>query len=224
MQFLFRNEDDAFKRVTHLKRFLLPAIIVFLIAVPIAAVPQASATSGAAGMPTGDTATASFTVRAPVTMAVSYSIVGGGSPTAPVFHYVLNGVSKSLTLSNTSKSVSTDAGSAWWVTTNPLGGSNSSQRWYSAQQLTGTASATTIKFMFQHQYYLTMKASPTGASTIAPTSDWYNSGQKVTITANVNHPHPLRGWTGTGIGSYTGTANPATVTMNSAITETANFA
>jgi hypothetical protein len=46
-------------------------------------------------------ASASFAVM-PVQMTVGDSVVGGGTPTAPTFHYVLNGASKSLTLSKTS--------------------------------------------------------------------------------------------------------------------------
>jgi hypothetical protein len=57
-------------------------------------------------------------------MIVSYSILGGGNPTAPVFHYVLKGLSKSLTLTKVTTKVTVDTGSTWSVTPNPLGGSN----------------------------------------------------------------------------------------------------
>jgi hypothetical protein len=154
-------------------------------------------------------------------MTVSYSVVGGGSPTAPVFKYVVKGVSKSLTLSKTGKAVSVDAGSTWSVTPNPLGGSSSSQQWISTQTLTGTASAATIVFAFQHQYYLTIKVSGPGSVTVS--SGWYNAGQSVTIKATPNSGHKFKSWTGTGAGSYTGTSASHTITMNAAITETATF-
>jgi hypothetical protein len=165
--------------------------------------------------------TATTTTPSTVMMTVSYSVVGGGTPTPPVFHYVLKGVSKSLTLTTTPMTVSVDVGSTWSVTPNPLGGSTSSQQWYSTQTLTGTASATPIIFTFQHQYYLTMLVS--GPGTVTPSSGWYNSGQTVTIKATENSGHTFKSWTGSGTGSYTGTTNPATITMNSAITETATF-
>jgi len=154
-------------------------------------------------------------------MTVSYSIVGGGSPTAPVFHYVLNGVSKSLALTKKAKAVPVDPGSTWSVTMNPLGGSGSSQRWYSTQALSGTASSTQIVFTFQRQYLLTMLVN--GPGTVTPSNGWYNSGATVTITAIANPGHTFKSWTGTGKGHFKGTSNPATITMNSAITETANF-
>ena len=244
------------------------------------------------------------------TMVVSYGVVGGGSPTAPVFHYVLGGVGRSLTLPlNTPKSVQVDTGSAWsvtpnpltgstsserwdsnqalfgkassttivftfyhqtlhtlsytvagggtpsapafqssqfgspasvtltttptglwfdvgasWTVTNPLGGSTSSERWYTSHATSGTiSSASTTAFSYQHQYLLTMLASPTTAGTVTPTTGWYNAGSKVTIKATAKTGHTFKSWKGTGTGSYTGTSNPATVTMNSAVTETANF-
>jgi len=167
-----------------------------------------------------DSAQATFTVD-PVTMTVSYSVVGGGSPTAPVFHYVVYGVGKSLTLTKVATNVKVDGGSSWSVTPNPLGGSGSSQRWHSTQPLSGTASATTIQFIFQHQYYLTMVVH--GPGTVTPSSGWYNAGDKLTITATANAGHIFKSWTGAGSGSYTGFSSSHTITMNSAIIETATF-
>jgi hypothetical protein len=167
--------------------------------------------------------TTTSTAPGQVTMTVSYSVVGSGTPTAPVFHYILKGASKSLTLTTTPTKVSADSGSTWSITPNPLTGSTSTQRWYSAQALTGKASGTTIVFTFQHQFVLTMKAN--GPGTVSPSSGtWYNAGAKVTITATPNSGHKFKSWTGSGSGSYTGAKSPVTITMNSAITETANFA
>jgi hypothetical protein len=155
-------------------------------------------------------------------MKVSYSVAGGGSGySAPVFHYLLNGVSSTLTLTTIPKSVLVDAGKGWSVTPNPLTGSGSSQRWYSSQSLTGTGSAETIVFTFQHQYHLTMNAS--GPGTVTPSSAWYSSGAKVIITASAKSGHKVKSWTGSGTGSYTGTSKTHTITINSAITETATF-
>jgi len=162
-------------------------------------------------------------VRSAVTMTVSYSVVDGGSPTAPVFHYVLAGVSHSLTLTEVTKSVSVDAGTTWYVTPNPLGGSNSSEQWYSMQPLNGTASTTNIQFLFQHQYYLTMNLNPTGGGTVTPNSGWYGADQGVMITAKANSDYKFKSWTGTGSGSFTGTSTSHVIAMRSAITETANF-
>src|SRR5208283_4882359 len=71
------------------------------------------------------------------------------------------------------------------------------------------------------QYYLTMIANVGG--TVSPSSWWYNSGQTVTITATPDSMYNFNSWSGGGIGSFTSISNPSTITMNSPITETANF-
>jgi hypothetical protein len=158
-------------------------------------------------------------------MAVSYLIVGGGTPAAPVFHYVLNGAAKSLTLSKTSKSVPVDGGTTWSVTPDPLGGSSSSQRWWAdPSTLSGTASSSsTTVFSYQHQYDLTMKVSSATEGTVTPSSGWQNAGASVPIQAYPNSGYVFTRWTGSGTGSYSGTTNPDTVTMNGPITEAAQF-
>jgi len=160
--------------------------------------------------------------KSSITMTVSYSVLGGGSPSAPIFHYVLNGVAKTLTLTTTATVVSVDAGTAWSVIPNPLTGSSSSQQWIATVPLSGTTTTTIIAFPFQHQYKLTMKAS--GPGTVSPSSGWQNAGAKVTITAKPNSGHKFNSWKGTATGSYTGTSASHTITMNAAITETATFA
>ena len=192
----------------------------------------------------GDSATTTFLVTVEqVTMTVSYSVVGGGTPTAPTFNYVLNGASKSLTLTKTATAVSADAGSAWSVTPNPLKGSGSTERWYSNQTLTGTASATAIVFSFQNQYYLTIAAlimEPSfiyiytyvsGGGTFLPSSGWYNAGSSVTISASANPGYKFLEWLNgppccgcSTKGGYCGTnPNPPNFKMTTPITENAIF-
>jgi hypothetical protein len=155
-------------------------------------------------------------------MTLSYVVIGGGTPSAPIFYYYAKGGAKTLTLTKKPKIVSVDAGTTWWVSPNPLSGSSSSQQWIAdASTVTGIASNETVTFTFQHQYYLTMHAK--GLGSVVPVSGWQNSGLTVTITAIPNSGHKFNSWTGTGLGCYKGTSNPATVTMNAAITETATF-
>jgi len=167
--------------------------------------------------------TVSATFISAVTMTVSYSVLGGGSPSAPVFNYVHLGVSMKLTLTGTPTMVNADQGSSWSVT-NPLQGSTSSERWWASQATKGMASsAQTINFIYQHQYLLTTKVNPTGGGTVSPTSGWENSSLTVSIQATANVNYGFLSWTGSGTGSYSGTNNPATITVNGPITETAGF-
>src|SRR5205085_5310152 len=81
--------------------------------------------------------------------------------------------------------------------------------------------STTYSANFTTQYFLTMNAGTGG--TVSPTSNWHNAGQSVQITANPNSGFSFNNWTGSGNGSFSGTSNPATVSMNGPITETASF-
>jgi len=70
---------------------------------------------------------------------------------------------------------------------------------------------------------LTMQVSPSGAGTTTPTSWWYYLGDTVTISATATNGYVFNSWTGTGLGSYSGSLKDETITMNGPITETANF-
>lgn len=85
----------------------------------------------------------------------------------------------------------------------------------------GTVSATYTVNVYCY-FYLTMQVSGNGY--VSPSSGNQIAGSQVTITGTPNLGcHSFYHWTGTGTGSYSGTNNPATITMDSAITETATF-
>jgi hypothetical protein len=86
-----------------------------------------------------------------------------------------------------------------------------------AQSHSITVSATaTYTANFQRQYYLTMQVSPAGSGTVSPGSDWRNSGSSVSISATANAGYTFTSWSDGG-------AQTHSITINSAITETANF-
>ena len=83
-----------------------------------------------------------------------------------------------------------------------------------------TANATyTASFTTQHM--LTMSAGAGGS--VSPSSGFRNAGSVVSISATPSAGFGFGGWTGSGSGSYSGANNPASVTMNGPITETAAF-
>ena len=59
--------------------------------------------------------------------------------------------------------------------------------------------------------------------TVSPASGWKNSGTTVSISATPASGYSFSNWTGTGTGSYSGTNNPASITMGGPITENASF-
>ena len=118
-----------------------------------------------------------------------------------------------------------------------LGGEGQTRYTFASWQGTGTGSYTgperhvqvtmsgpvTEIAQWDEEYYLEV-ASAYGETT---GQGWYAPGEQVSIglTAEMEAEEGTRlafqGWTGAGAGSYTGPANPATVTMNGPIVETA---
>lgn len=83
--------------------------------------------------------------------------------------------------------------------------------------------ATSLTAYMKLQYYLTMKTSPLTGGSVSPSSGWRDADSRVTISATPASDYRFDRWVGSGSGSYTGSSNPAHITMNSPITETANF-
>jgi hypothetical protein len=74
---------------------------------------------------------------------------------------------------------------------------------------------------FNTQYFLAMTAGTGG--TVAPASGWRNSGAAVSITGKPAPGYSFTNWTGTGPGSFSGTTNPASVTVGAPISAMATF-
>jgi len=85
------------------------------------------------------------------------------------------------------------------------------------------AAPATVNATYETQYYLTMQANPSEGGSVLPPSEWRDAGSTVTIQATPASNYAFSSWSGSGNGNYSGTSNPATVTMNGPITETANF-
>jgi hypothetical protein len=98
-------------------------------------------------------------------------------------------------------------------------------KWSDNGAISHTVAPTTNKNFtatFNTQYYLTMTQGTGG--TVSPSSGWKNSGAAISITAKPASGYSFSNWSGTGTGSFSGTANPASITMSGPITETAGFA
>jgi len=84
---------------------------------------------------------------------------------------------------------------------------------------------TTQSITFKTQYYLTMK---TNVGATSPGSGWFDANSEVTISAtaplaNAAECYLWCGWIGKGAGSCTGKSNPAIVTMDGPVSETATW-
>jgi hypothetical protein len=88
----------------------------------------------------------------------------------------------------------------------------------------GGSVATTLLLTYP-QAVLTMRATPVGAGTVTPSTGAFVIGSTETIAATAASGYHFVAWAGSGAtGNYSGSANPASVTVNGEITETATFA
>jgi len=176
---------------------------------------------------TGASSSASVTMDSPVSETSTYvtnvvftesGLAGGTSWSVTLNGNILSSTGASITFNNlvpASYSWSTNTGiscgTGCQYSPSPPSGSISTASGSTAQPLT-----------YAKQYYLTMAPGSNGA--ISPSSGWYNSGATPTITGTPNSGYSFISWAGTGAGSYNGAANPTTVMMSSAISETGSFA
>jgi len=68
-----------------------------------------------------------------------------------------------------------------------------------------------------------MVANPSAGGAVGPLSGFYAAGSNQNITATANPGYVFAGWTCVGAGCYGGANASSTVTMNNALTQTANF-
>jgi len=169
-----------------------------------------------------------------------------GSPTTTTVTIIDNDISPLITVSvqtnpvgrsftvdgttyTTTQTLSWTAGSSHTISTaSPQSGGTGTQyvwnNWSDGGGISHSVSPagnTTYAANFTTQYFMTMNAGTGG--TVSPPSGYFNSGQGVQISATANTGFTFAGWAGSGAGSFTGSTNPATVTMNGPISETASF-
>ncbi|MGD1054482.1 MAG: hypothetical protein ABR867_00150 [Nitrososphaerales archaeon] len=154
-------------------------------------------------------------------VSVSYIVIGGGTPAAPTFHYKALGASKSVVLAKTSKAIWADG--APYSSTNPLGGSTTTQKWFSSKAAGTVSSTMPIVVAYHHQFHVTVTSS--GAGTTSPASGWHNAGSTIGIKATPAPSHHFRKWTSDTAQIKTASPSNATTTatINGAGTITATF-
>jgi len=174
-----------------------------------------------------------FSLNVPETSTqVTWQLSGVSSDAAgPILN--IDGVS--YTFADFPKSFSWNAGSPHTVSaatqiTASVGKQYSFLSWTNGDGLSGPSgtyvapsSVQTVTVNYDVQYYLTVQANPVNGGSTGPPSGWQNAGGSVQIAAAPNPGFNFVGWTGSGPGSYSGSVNPVTVTMNGPVTEIASF-
>ncbi len=175
----------------------------------------------------GSSSTITITMDSNKTVTANFTQTGGGGTTYTLLVSIEPSGAGTVSL-NPSGGVYT-AGTVVQLTAIPNSGYQF-DGW--SGNLTGTQNPTTITMnsnktvtanfsQVTQTYTLTTSVSPTGAGTVSlnPSGGVYTAGTQVTLTATANSGYVFSSWSG----DLTGTTNPATITMDSNKTVTANF-
>jgi hypothetical protein len=154
---------------------------------------------------------------------VSYSIVAGGTPGAPIFTATEFGSPLTQTLTIQPQGLWIDSSAPYSITA-LLSGTTSSERWQPKGSLTGAIiSSSIINIPYDHQYYITISQNPAAGGSVSFVSGWYDAGTSFQIVATTGAGWQFENWNGSGLGSYSGDNSSAGIDVNSPITETATF-
>jgi hypothetical protein len=160
-------------------------------------------------------------VAAWATVPVTFS--ESGLPSGTLWSVTVNG--REVLSTNASFTVDEQNGSYTYVLPSPLPGGPGLR--YLASTTAGTfsvdATPVAVSLTFLPQYQLSTSAGPVAGGSVYPGGNWFDAGATVSLSALASAGYEFDAWTGSGTGSYTGTNNPATVTMGAPIVEAAQF-
>ena len=162
-----------------------------------------------------------------ITITTTYMVTfsESGLPSGTSWTATFNGNPKSSTTSAITFSGIANGAYPFSVST-PVPGGSGIQYVGAPASGTITVSGSNVSqaVIYTTQYQLTTSVNPASGGTISPsTGNWYNGGTPVPVSATANPGYTFQSFTGTGLGSYSGSNNPASVTMNGPVSEVANF-
>nr|WP_276977871.1 hypothetical protein [Ferrimicrobium acidiphilum] len=134
-----------------------------------------------------------------------------------------NGVQESSS-SSTITFIVDQPGTYTWSVSGACASYSQSECTYTSNPSSGTLSVPgtkSVQISLFEMYFLDMSAS--GGGTVTPSSQWENVSSSISIAATASSGNTFTGWTGSGTGSYSGSATTATVMMDAPITETGSF-
>jgi len=155
--------------------------------------------------------------------ALSYSVIGGGSPSAPRVNGTEFGRTTLVTISSSPSTVWLDSGSTLSISS-VLPPSDNQERWAINATLPIVVDSTASENLrYQHQFFVQVDNAATGGGTTSPASRWADSGSSITLSASPSSGWKFNAWNGTGSSSYSGNSNSPEITVNGPVNETGVF-
>lgn len=100
---------------------------------------------------------------------------------------------------------------------------NSAERWFAVSPVGVASFNSSPNIVYEHQYYVEIEVGTTEGGSVYPRSNWLDAGTNITFGAIANPGWVLKGWKGTGNGSYSGNQCNISLIVSSPLNETAEF-
>ncbi len=158
-------------------------------------------------------------------ISVSYSTTYGADPSGgPSVTVMYFGAAASIPVNQTANEVWADANSTASLPAQ-LPGSNSGERWATNSTVTGTvATGLTLDPSYANEFMVSLSTNPPSIPVVlSSSSGWYDAQSSLIVSLLPGRGWSFESWTGSGTGAYSGTVPGLALTVNSPITETANF-
>ena len=157
-----------------------------------------------------------------VALNIVYLVTGGGATTGPMLNATSFGSHFSDLISNSSVSF-LDEGTSWSLSS-LLPGSGTSERWFASQETSGDAiQPQSVTIVYEHQYEVTVEASPIEGGSVTLASPWAAAGSSVQLFEHPETGWNFEGWIGAGSGSYSGPVATAAFLVSGPVSENATF-
>ena len=153
---------------------------------------------------------------------LSYSVTGGGSPSAPRLNSTQFGSVYTSTLPGLATAYWLDRGHTWSVT-NPLMGASFAERWVPNATSGVVTGNRTLTVVYRHQYRVLVTPNVSSGGAVLPGTGWYDSGASLNLSANAHAGWDFHGWLGAGSGSYSGPDSTAALEIHGSLTEKGVF-
>ena len=158
-------------------------------------------------------------------VTANYSTSDGALPSySPLLSGIKLGLKCQLSLTPQNQSIWFDENTQWSIS-EVLTSRSGTEQWTHSASSGSVTQALSLNPTYVHRFYLTV-TSPYGS----PTGEgWYNAGATATfaittpMSGETGMQYILNSWSGSGTGSYSGSAFSSSVTMTNAITETASW-
>jgi hypothetical protein len=151
------------------------------------------------------------------------TFASSGLPSGTSWTVALNGLERSSGAANVTFNVTN--GSYTYAVETPITGAPGVE--YTVSPDGGSFSVDgvnlTVPAAFITEYRLTTNFVTAGSGSVSPPTGWFAAGTRVNVSAVPATGDAFTSWMGSGPGSYTGRNDPAAVTMEGPVIETANF-